>query len=287
MIPGELELKQADQRDKDQLVRLLQKESFVHRHLGWQPALDWLGKQPYLLLRKQDKIVSVLACPPDEDDNTWLRLFAVEPGFSLYRAWNTLWPSALEWIQENTSVGIINSLVVNNKMTGLLEKSGFVESFKVVVLLWDIVQAQWPDPDGEISIRPIDPDDLSLVYEIDQIAFETIWRNSKEQLKIAFFEAISTTIAEYDGQVVGYQISTCRSQIGHLARLAVDPAYQNRGIGSALVRDVLDQFQRQGIVQVTVNTQMRNKASLELYKKFGFKQLAEEYSVYQYPLMES
>ena len=282
MIPGELELDQADHRDKDQLVRLLQKESFVHRHLGWQPALAWLDKQPYLVLRRQNKIISVLACPPDEDGISWLRLFAIEPGFSMFRAWNLLWPSALKWIQDHSSVKSVNSLVVNNKMIGLLEKSGFIEEYQVGVLLWDIVKAQWPDPVGEISIRYINPDDLSQVYEIDQKAFETIWRNSKEQLKIAFLEAISATVAEIDGLVVGYQISTISSQVGHLARLAVDPAYQNSGVGSVLVRDVLDQFQRQGIVQVTVNTQMRNKASLELYKRFGFNQLDEVYPVYQY-----
>jgi len=167
-------------------------------------------------------------------------------------------------------------------MTGLMEKSGFVEVYRVVVLLWDIVQAQWPNPDEKISIRQMNPDDLPQVYTVDQKAFEIIWRNSKEQLKIAFYEARSATIAEIDDQVVGYQISTCSSNVGHLARLAVDPAYQNKGVGSALLGDVLDQFQRQGIVQVTVNTQLRNKASLELYEKFGFKQLDEVYPVYQY-----
>ncbi len=282
MIPGEIELKQADQQDKDQLVRLLQKETFVHRHLGWQPALAWLGKQPFLVLKRNDNIISVLACPPDEDGITWLRLFAVEPGFSIFRAWNSLWPPAIEWIQENSSVRLVNSLVVNNKMIGLLEKSSFVEGYRVVVLLWDIVQAQWPDTDGDILIRPMVPDDFSQVYSVDQKAFETIWRNSEEQLKIAFVKALSATVAELDQKVVGYQISTSSSQIGHLARLAVDPAFQNKGVGSSLLTDVLDQLQRQGIVQVTVNTQMRNKVSLELYQKFGFKQLDQVYPVYQY-----
>ena len=282
MIPGDIELKLADQQDKDQLVRLLQKETFVHRHLGWQPPLAWLGKQPFLVLKRNDNIISVLACPPDEDGITWLRLFAVEPGFSIFRAWNSLWPSALKWIQDHSSVESVNSLVVNNKMIGLLEKSGFVKGYRVVVLNWDIVLAQWPDTDGDILIRPMEPDDFSQVYLVDQKAFEKIWRNSKEQLKIAFVEAFSATVAELDQKVVGYQISTSKSQIGHLARLAVDPAFQNKGVGSSLLKDVLDRLQRQGIVQVTVNTQMRNKASLELYQKFGFKQLDKVYPVYQY-----
>ena len=185
-------------------------------------------------------------------------------------------------ILDNSSVRLVNSLVVNNKMIGLLEKSGFVEGYRVVVLLWDVVQAKWPDTEGDILIRPMVPDDFSQVYSVDQKAFETIWRNSKEQLKIAFVKALLATVAELDQKVVGYQISTSNSQIGHLARLAVDPAFQNKGVGSSLLKDVLDRFQRQGIVQVTVNTQMRNTTSLELYQKFGFKQLDKVYPVYQY-----
>jgi len=69
-----------------------------------------------------------------------------------------------------------------------------------------------------------------------------------------------------------------------LARLAVDPHYQKSGVGSALVEDLLDRFQREGIVQVSVNTQARNQASLELYKKFGFMRMDEIYPVYQYTI---
>jgi len=55
-------------------------------------------------------------------------------------------------------------------------------------------------------------------------------------------------------------------------------------VGSALVEDLLDRFQREGIVQVSVNTQARNQASLELYKKFGFTRMEEIYPVYQYTI---
>jgi ribosomal protein S18 acetylase RimI-like enzyme len=88
-------------------------------------------------------------------------------------------------------------------------------------------------------------------------------------------------------EVVGYQISTRNPKAGHLARLAVDPIYQNQGIGSALLGDVLDRFQRQGLLQVTVNTQSENQASIELYQKLGFQQLEDIYPVYQYILGKS
>ena len=42
----ELNLRKAELNDRDQMVRLLQKRSFIHRHLGWFSPLEWLGEQP-------------------------------------------------------------------------------------------------------------------------------------------------------------------------------------------------------------------------------------------------
>jgi len=88
-------------------------------------------------------------------------------------------------------------------------------------------------------------------------------------------------VAEDDGQLLGYQISTATTMGGHLARLAVHPAAQGGGIGYALVHDMLSQFTRRGARQVTVNTQQDNLVSLALYQKAGFKRTGEEYPVYQ------
>ena len=282
--PPRLAIRKATLQDKDQLTNLLQKESFIHRHLGWQPPLAWLPREPYLIQESAKSILSVLACPPDEDGICWLRLFAVAPEHSIYRAWNSLWHPAVEWLQDNTIVKSVNCLVVQNKFEDLLKKTGLVKKYDVIVLVWDILQAKWPEGEKDIFVRSMLLEDLPRVYEIDGNAFDSIWRNSLGQLEIALEEACFATVAVMNDEVVGYQISTRNPQAGHLARLAVDPIYQNRGVGSALLGDVLDQFQRQGLVQVTVNTQSQNQASIELYQRFGFQQLDEIYPVYQYPL---
>ncbi|MCJ7716864.1 MAG: GNAT family N-acetyltransferase [Anaerolineales bacterium] len=280
----DLIVRKADKNDRDQLVRLLQKRSFIHRHLGWFSPLEWLGDQPYLVLEKQSSISAAIACPPDDDGLTWLHLFAVTPGLSIHQAWRSLWPPALEWLEENTSVQQVNSLVVQNKMIDLLSKSGFQESYRVVVLVWDAAHANWPEQMENYLIRDMEKEDFLRIYEIDQLAFDPIWRNSLSHIDAAFQEKISASVVVINNRIAGYQISTINPQGGHLARLAVDPEYQKSGVGSALVDDLLDRFQREGIVQVSVNTQVRNQASLEFYKKFGFKRLDEIYPVYQYTL---
>jgi ribosomal protein S18 acetylase RimI-like enzyme len=268
------------------LTKLIQRKSFVHRHLGWGSPLDWLGFQPYLVLEEKSNILAALACPPDEDGITWLQLFAAAPGFSTFRAWNKLWPQAKRVLKSLKDVRTVNSLAIRPEMDRLLQKAGFLELYQVVVLVWDISRASWPQLKTNASVRLMHQDDLRNVYNVDQRAFNEIWRNSLSQLEAAYREAFSATVIELDGLVLGYQISTVNSKGGHLARLAVNPLYQSRGLGTMLVADLLDRFQDQGIVQVTVNTQSVNIASLDLYRKFGFRLRDDRYPVRQFSFLQ-
>jgi [ribosomal protein S18]-alanine N-acetyltransferase len=100
-------------------------------------------------------------------------------------------------------------------------------------------------------------------------------------LEHAFRQAAIATVAEKDGLLVGYQISTANHSGGHLARLAVHPGYQGKGVGYTILRDLLAQFERRGARHVTVNTQDDNTASISLYEKAGFIATGENYQVYE------
>ncbi len=280
----DLVIRKADPEDHDALIQLLQKKSFIHRHLGWESPLAWLNEEPFYILDSEYGIVAALACPPDEDQISWLRLFAVRPAFPVEEAWNTLWPAAISWMEKKYPGVLINSLVMNNKMEKLLKRAEFEEVYQVVVLVWDIAKAIWPESRSDLEVREMLPEDFQQVYEIDLSAFSLIWRNSMSQQQAAYQEAFSARVIEIKGKVAAYQISTTNPQGGHLARLAVDPEYQNQGLATLLIEDILNTFQEQGIVEVTVNTQSNNLASLELYKKFGFARLEETYPVLQYEI---
>jgi len=280
----DLVIRKANPTDQPALIQLLQRKSFIHRHLGWESPLAWLENDPFYILEAEQGIVAALACPPDEDKITWLRLFAVRPGFPVEDAWQNLWSAVISWMDDNYPKVLINSLVMNSKMGRILKRAGFREVYQVVVLVWDIARSTWPENSSTLEVREMQPDDFQRVYEIDIDAFSLIWRNSMSQQRAAYQEAFSATVIEKMGRVAAYQISTINPQGGHLARLAVDPEYQNQGLATRLVEDVLNTFQEQGIVEVTVNTQSDNKASLQLYKKFGFERQDETYPVLQYKI---
>jgi ribosomal protein S18 acetylase RimI-like enzyme len=70
--------------------------------------------------------------------------------------------------------------------------------------------------------------------------------------------------------VLGYQLSTSHSRDGHLARLAVLPDFQGRGLGGMLIGEMVRFFEGRGVTTLTVITQEDNLASQHLYRRLGF-----------------
>ena len=80
-------------------------------------------------------------------------------------------------------------------------------------------------------------------------------------------------VAEVEGQVVGHvmvshvglEVGDAHHRIASLASLAVAPDFQRRGIGSALVREVIERADHRGEALVVL------KGSPEYYGRFGFE----------------
>jgi ribosomal protein S18 acetylase RimI-like enzyme len=79
----------------------------------------------------------------------------------------------------------------------------------------------------------------------------------------------------------GYAVSGRDGRLGFLQRLAVDPAAQRRGIGSALVADSLRWLARWRCARVLVNTHVDNTAALALYHRMGFVTLPDQLRVFE------
>ncbi|MGW8225385.1 MAG: GNAT family N-acetyltransferase [Anaerolineales bacterium] len=274
-------IRQATSDDKQELANLIHFGNLVHRHLDWRPPLEWIGEQPFLVLEDGQRIVAALASPPDPESIAWIRIFVALDEHNLIYYWNQLWTQALEILSLNPRLEIA-AIPLQKWFEILLKKSGFKTTTEVVMLIWDngILPSQLPAPD--LTLRPMTLDDLPQVEILDRLAFGSIWHNSRLSLEYAFRQAAIATIAEIDGQIVGYQISTGMQMGGHLARLATHPRYQRRGIGDAILRDLMFQFKQRGAVRITVNTQEDNLGSITLYENLGFSRTGESYPVYLY-----
>ncbi len=266
--------------DRQAIANFIHFERYVHRHLGWRPPIDWLGEQPFLLAEQDDEIQAVLACPPDPPGVAWIHLFAVSAWEKMDFWWEHLWETARQTLQAEAPL-VCAALPSQSWFRRLVAQSGFSIVERVTMLALTLESAPPARvPDG-VRLRPMTLADLETVTAVDHAAFELLWRQSLSVLEHAYRQAAHATVAETDGRIVGYQISTAVGPWGgHLARLAVLPAYQGRGIGGALVRDVLAYFTRQDIRHVTVNTQDNNPVSLHLYRSLGFRLTGEKIPMY-------
>lgn len=271
--------------DRSRLANLIHFSQYIHQHLDWKSPVEWIGQRPYLLMERKEVLLAALACPPDLPDITWVRLFSVSSSVAVAEAWRWLWQATRD---ELSSMGKfhVSALSLQSWLNELLEASEFIHTDNVIILLKDsTTPCPRPNP-THASIRAMMPEDLPAVVKIDHAAFGLDWKNSLEALELAFQQASFSRVTEWDDEIVGYQFSTSSTMGGHLARLAVEPHLQGKGIGYLLVHDVLEHFKKQGVMHVTVNTQQKNSASLALYAKAGFKITGESYRVYQYHIDE-
>ncbi|MBX3080958.1 MAG: GNAT family N-acetyltransferase [Anaerolineae bacterium] len=258
-------------------LRLIEEAVQVHTHLDWQTVEDWLDDPEALILLawQNNALQGVMASSEVLGGAAWLRLVAIEdfanPGEVIAALWRSLRTQLV--IAGVHEMGV---LLLRGWLTEYLDPLGFSYCEDIVTLRRYGHEAVPPSLRPEIHIRPAYWNDVAPVVEVDHAAFGPLWRMSKTALRQASRFAAHFTIAEIGGSIVGYQLSTQHTDGGHLARLAVLPALQGRGIGGALVGHMLNHFMRKGLPSVSVNTQETNTQSQNLYIRYGFQRTMQD-----------
>lgn len=273
-------IRQATNADISSVASFLSQSAMVHRHLDWRPILDWIDYEPFLLLYTNDCLHAALSCAPDPAGVAWIHIFAADQSSTCAEHWDALFAAARA--HNALADCVICTVGLHDWFNQLLENSGFKLKQNIVVLAREGKTKLQDAREPRVLIRPMEPADLEVVAVLDSKAFDPIWVLSRDLLELAYRQSEHASVAELDGTIVGYELSTANHFSAHLARLAVDPTIARKHIGLELVRDMLDYFSRRGVQDITVNTQDNNVASLSLYKKLGFTPGDETFPVYIY-----
>lgn len=276
-------IRPVDINDHQQLSNLIFFETHIHRHLDWRSPLEWLGAPFYWALDEGGRITAALACPPETKGIAWVRLFVYAGRWSAESAWNMLWSTAQDQIAQAGGAKVA-AIVMQPWFGNVLDSNGFENRQQVVMLEWRYPSRGWDDAGG-VRVRRMEDADLPEVEKLDAASFVPLWQNPLESLRRAFAQALVATVAENEqGDIVGYQLSTGGAGRAHLARLAVHPSTQGRGVGRALLGNLFTRLVPGGYSRITVNTQSDNEVSLNLYQKMGFNRTGEQYPVYTFDI---
>jgi ribosomal-protein-alanine N-acetyltransferase len=277
-------IRSAVQADRTIISALLSSAPWTHQHLDWVSVFDLLGSSPFLIALERNSPAGCLACPPDPPDVAWLRYFGVVSGYTPHQIWTLLWPEASKAAEEE-GAQVAAVLSAADWISPILLESGFEHVNDVIFLEWQgKIEPVTALTEGRL--RALRSEDLPALADVDQRSFDRLWRYSLNTLGEAFKQSSIATVIEREGHPIAYQMSTTSIYGAHLARLAVAPEWQGRGLGKALVMDALHRLIREGAAKISVNTQVDNIQSLRIYHALGFKKIGSPYPVYQFQLHE-
>lgn len=115
--------------------------------------------------------------------------------------------------------------------------------------------------------------DLGEVIEIEKEAFSNPWNMKffREELIHNSFALYLT--AKKDNELVGYVGCWFKDHANevHIVNLAVKKTKRRQGIGSYMIKEVVDMSKNLHADTVTLEVRVTNKAAINLYKRLGFR----------------
>lgn len=123
----------------------------------------------------------------------------------------------------------------------------------------------------EIEIVTMNANHVDSVWKIEKALIASPW--SKESIdKLTTTDNAVAKVATIDGKVVGYYSFYQILDEADVNNIAVDSAWQNKGVGSALMRDMIVECEKMGIAAITLEVGANNVVAQKLYDKWGFRQ---------------
>jgi len=128
------------------------------------------------------------------------------------------------------------------------------------------------------------PADISRILEIENRCFGLPWGRLSFEAEMDRADG-GGLVAKYqnpagDELLVAFIFFRIIADEVHILRLAVDPEWRRRGIGSRLVTECLRWTCRRGMAAVLLEVRPSNTGAIALYTKLGFQEIATRRGYY-------
>lgn len=122
---------------------------------------------------------------------------------------------------------------------------------------------------SEFVIADAAEKDAAEIARIEKLSFSTPW--SEEMILSEMREPLSSFfVAVLNQKIIGYYGFLHILDELHILNVAVDPAFRNEGVGTALIAHLIENAHALSARAVTLEVRESNSAAIKLYEKFGF-----------------
>jgi ribosomal-protein-alanine N-acetyltransferase len=127
-------------------------------------------------------------------------------------------------------------------------------------------------------------EDIDDVLKIEHSSFSTPWSREMFSCELTDHPFSYLYVARNNkGKILGYICYWLVFDEMNVLNLAVDKDLRQKGFGSALLKFVLKDGADRGAQTVNLEVRRSNRAAIELYEKFGFRQAAVRKNYYENP----
>ena len=133
-----------------------------------------------------------------------------------------------------------------------------------------------------LLIRDVCPEDLDRIEELEKSCFSVPWTRSmlEGQLPDGMHVFLA---AEEENCVLGYVGMTTVLDEGYISNVAVSPEARRRGIGRALIEELLRRAEARDLSFVTLEVRESNSPAIALYSGFNFQRVGLRKNYYDAP----
>ena len=126
---------------------------------------------------------------------------------------------------------------------------------------------------ADIHLRPAVPDDLSQIFQIDQLSSSLPWTERSYHFELTQNQAARVWVAvDETDRLIGFLVLWLIVDEAHIANIAVDPENRRRGAARRLMNLGLTRAWAEGARTSFLEVRYGNRAARELYRSLGYQE---------------
>ena len=122
------------------------------------------------------------------------------------------------------------------------------------------------------NIRPMRDADIPAVLLVEKDSYEFPW--SAGNFIDSIHAGYSTWVYEVGGEIIGHTVLMAALDEAHLLNITIAPTWRRQGLGSVLLKHVIDTARQQHIRTLFLEVRPTNRPAIELYEKNSFEAFA-------------
>lgn len=133
-----------------------------------------------------------------------------------------------------------------------------------------------------VIYRRMTPEDVPPISRLEEDTFSMPW-SADSFLEMIGKEDARYYVAEEDGRILGGCGVLMIAGEGNITNVVVTPEDRNRGIATAMLRHLMAEGDKEGLMAYTLEVRVSNAAAIHVYEKLGFESAGIRPGFYEKP----